>query len=356
MNRKRLLGIALIGASLMHPSSSFADVRDYMYGSSSAVRAGEWAIANAVSTSRRLVAHGCPMVVPSGGNITVEDPNFGFSVRPTQIVTTAETQPGAFERVAKPSSPSLPFLEQWRFNANRSAGKYTLGVTFAFEQIGYVVWLKEDIYVPLPGDTNGDGRVAVEDYKTFLSNYGQGVACSDFQPWTKGDFNADGLIDGTDFSLLAANYGRLDGPVLPPLNTPECPIRQAIGSCNRANTAPSIQSKAVAYDTSGSVTLSGDPMVIPSNSTASYFVPSITARDAERDGLRFAMSLFSASGVPLSLNNLGAYTINTYRAADGTTNWSAYIPMSTLPASGKLRVVVSDPYTGVSRTFNWMKK
>ena len=54
----------------------------------------------------------------------------------------------------------------------------------------------------IPGDTDGDGDVDINDLSTLAANWDQ---CG--KTWADGDFTGDGCVDINDLSLLASNWG-----------------------------------------------------------------------------------------------------------------------------------------------------
>ncbi len=60
----------------------------------------------------------------------------------------------------------------------------------------------EDYLVFIPGDTNGDRNVNLEDFTTLKDNFGGSASI------TEGDVTLDGVVDLNDFSLLKDNFGR----------------------------------------------------------------------------------------------------------------------------------------------------
>jgi len=72
---------------------------------------------------------------------------------------------------------------------------------YSFERL----WISGFIFVKLPGDCNGDGRVNYKDLLILAVNYGRLVPPGD----PSADFNGDGRINYKDLGLLAVNYGKI---------------------------------------------------------------------------------------------------------------------------------------------------
>lgn len=62
--------------------------------------------------------------------------------------------------------------------------------------------IQVSVFIPCPGDLNGDMSVGIEDLALLLSNFGAQDA-----DYLDGDLNLDGVVDITDVSLLLAAYG-----------------------------------------------------------------------------------------------------------------------------------------------------
>ena len=60
---------------------------------------------------------------------------------------------------------------------------------------------------PIPGDTNLDGKVDINDLTIVLAHYGQTAGMS----WGTGDVNNDGKVDINDLTIVLANYGQSVG-------------------------------------------------------------------------------------------------------------------------------------------------
>lgn len=56
---------------------------------------------------------------------------------------------------------------------------------------------------PVPGDSNGDGKVDFIDYLNIANNFGKDNDVSYFD----GDFDIDGDVDFQDFLVIANNFG-----------------------------------------------------------------------------------------------------------------------------------------------------
>ena len=69
----------------------------------------------------------------------------------------------------------------------------------------------------LLGDTDGDGKVDMNDLKTFFANNGK------YGSQAEGDFNGDGKIDFSDYQVLELNFGKTGPAFNPfaPLASPE---------------------------------------------------------------------------------------------------------------------------------------
>ena len=59
---------------------------------------------------------------------------------------------------------------------------------------------------PLPGDTDRDGDVDLNDFVTFKKNFGAGTT------WAEGDWNSDGVFDQKDISTALATGNYFQGP------------------------------------------------------------------------------------------------------------------------------------------------
>ena len=57
-------------------------------------------------------------------------------------------------------------------------------------------------YQAVPGDANGDGEVAIDDFLELSRNFNR-----DGLDWTGGDFNGDGAVTVSDFLDLSKNFG-----------------------------------------------------------------------------------------------------------------------------------------------------
>jgi len=72
-----------------------------------------------------------------------------------------------------------------------------------------------DVRQPIPGDTNDDGKIDIQDLTALASNW--------YNPnpvwWTSGDFNNDGVVDIQDLTALASNWYTVGSP--PPDTAPE---------------------------------------------------------------------------------------------------------------------------------------
>ena len=55
----------------------------------------------------------------------------------------------------------------------------------------------------LPGDLDGDGTVAFEDFLALAANFG-----TDVDEYASGDVNCDGTVAFDDFLALAENFGQ----------------------------------------------------------------------------------------------------------------------------------------------------
>ena len=59
-----------------------------------------------------------------------------------------------------------------------------------------------DEIISLPGDFDGDGDVAFEDFLVLSANFGQEVGYAD------GNVDLEGSVDFADFLVLSANFGQ----------------------------------------------------------------------------------------------------------------------------------------------------
>lgn len=59
------------------------------------------------------------------------------------------------------------------------------------------------VFVPIPGDANGDGTVSLADFLILRSHFGS----SDGVSFDEGDFNGDGTVSLADFLILRGNFG-----------------------------------------------------------------------------------------------------------------------------------------------------
>jgi hypothetical protein len=209
--------------------------------------------------------------------------------------------------------------------------------------------------VPLPGDTDGDGKVLTNDYATFRKNFEQSVSCRDTAPWRRGDFNADNKIDMADFALLSANFGKTNGPVLPVVDTPDCRIRFATGSCNRSNSAPEISNAALYTLNAGQYSQSpaAEVLKLKRDGTQRYIIPHATIIDRDGDLPSFTLSLYNGSGMPVTLSNQTDYRAYTGKNADGSRYWYAVVRADESYNTGLLTLTVADPYTSKVQYYRW---
>jgi len=73
-----------------------------------------------------------------------------------------------------------------------------------FNYPGAVALVGQDLPVLMPGDANGDDKVAFDDYLTLEAAFGTASAIPD-----RADFNLDGKVDFSDYLILEANFGRV---------------------------------------------------------------------------------------------------------------------------------------------------
>lgn len=73
--------------------------------------------------------------------------------------------------------------------------------------------------LPVPGDTNLDGKVDFGDLVTVARNYGAPLNPAQLG-WFQGDFNGDGKVDFSDLILLARHYGQTIDNLPVPQSTP----------------------------------------------------------------------------------------------------------------------------------------
>jgi hypothetical protein len=80
----------------------------------------------------------------------------------------------------------------------------------------------------LPGDSNEDGRVDVNDLTVVLTNFGQtGMT------WSQGEFTGDGKVDVNDLTIVLANFGKgsgSSGSYLSPVPEPSSLALFALGA------------------------------------------------------------------------------------------------------------------------------
>ena len=102
-------------------------------------------------------------------------------------------------------------LELWAYSESRwlpySSRDFTYDGTYAsFTLPGLGIFAITGVAV-LPGDSNRDGRVDVNDLTIVLTNYGQSAGMC----WTTGDFNNDGRVDINDLTIVLTDYGQSTG-------------------------------------------------------------------------------------------------------------------------------------------------
>ena len=71
---------------------------------------------------------------------------------------------------------------------------------------GMIAWYESDLAdrkERIPGDADGDGKVAFADFLILSANFGKQVDAV----WADGDFNGDGKIEFADFLILSENFG-----------------------------------------------------------------------------------------------------------------------------------------------------
>jgi hypothetical protein len=74
------------------------------------------------------------------------------------------------------------------------------------------------VYVPIPGDTNFDGKVDFADLLTLAQNYGTTAGAT----WQTGSFYGDGAVNFSDLLVMAQHYGQsLLGAADAPAAVPE---------------------------------------------------------------------------------------------------------------------------------------
>lgn len=94
----------------------------------------------------------------------------------------------------------------------------------------YIVQNQPFFVIPsVPGDTDVDGEVDLDDYNTLSSHYGQtGVT------WFDGDFDLDNDVDFEDFVKLALNFGYVAPESLPTPATGVLLLAAFAFTCRRA--------------------------------------------------------------------------------------------------------------------------
>jgi hypothetical protein len=78
----------------------------------------------------------------------------------------------------------------------------------------------------IPGDTNGNGIVDVDDAKVVAQNWGSNVGTGGF---AAGDFNGDGVVNAADTAILAANWGNHNGESVAGVPEPSMIVLLAAG-------------------------------------------------------------------------------------------------------------------------------
>jgi parallel beta-helix repeat protein len=156
-----------------------------------------------VAASKTVVGQGFTV------NINVTVTNQGNKIEGLNVTAYANTTVIQTEYILLKSGNSTTLTLTWN-TTGVPYGNYTISAKIAITtgetNTANNTNIDDNVFVTMPGDFNGNGKVDSTDFVLFLAAYGTSTRQPAYN--SACDLNHDGKVDATDFLIFLANYGK----------------------------------------------------------------------------------------------------------------------------------------------------